>query len=307
MSGPLLSWSAALRHGWRQTWSGVTAALLLWLSLFVLNGVELLGLGAVGLSILSDEPSALGPGVLAAALLGLAAFLVRGLARAGAVEWNARRVEGVPVGFGQALLTASGTALSFLGWDFAVRALLGLWTLLALLLSQGAYLGALGFLRHGFLASAAVALAAVVSSALSVCLFFITDLALVRAVVRRQGVALSLIEAARSFWARPWAMVLIALVTAVGSGLTLVVATSAARGQPLGGPEDVWLILSVGVLLTVAFSTLIEALAGLTRIQAYAALELNQLGKLLPPPPPVEARPIARAELVVEALPVTLE
>jgi hypothetical protein len=237
---------------------------------------RLVGLGAWGLVVL--------------------AALARGIALAWAVRAGEGRIRG-----GQPTLEAralGATSLTGLAWAVGVAAVhltLFLWfstgivsTAVVFVLGKGPLplLGAAGL-------AGVLSVAAIAAPVLGLWL----ELALVRAVVRREGIALAGAEAWHTLGQRPGFVVgawLATALPAVGVAGTVQVflgmrpppswATVAAQGT--------------GLLLV----ALIDAVAAVVRLDAYAALELDREGALPAPPPPPDPAPVVpRATLVPPA------
>jgi hypothetical protein len=132
------------------------------------------------------------------------------------------------------------------------------------------------------------------------------ELALVSAVTRPARLGEAAGAALRTLLARPGAVVVLWLLTAVPAGFLAAGIQLLQAGAP--GPGRASAAAAGVVILLVA---LVEALATLVRLDAFAALALDRTGELpAPPPRPAPAAPaipvatLVPASAVVEARPV---
>jgi hypothetical protein len=181
---------------------------------------------------------------------------------------------------------AGAALLAWKGWELLVGGSGLLLFLRGLLHGTGGLAGALG-----------VALAASVGPLGALFLLLVTEMALVRAVVRDEPAAAAGWEAGRSLLARPWAplglLALTALLAAAVAGTSAVLAGM--------GPPRPFRFSGGAAPIRLAITALAFAVAQLVRLSAFAALELGRSGEL--PAPPEAVAPMAkvpRAELVPE-------
>jgi hypothetical protein len=306
MSHPELSWARALKLGFVEAVSSVPSVVFLGLChLFE----ALLMLYVVGVSVVHwvlDPPRALVPGLFVVGLVWLSCRGGRILVLGGALRWGSERMAsgGTPQeAWTRAFLMASGTALSFLLLDAVAKVSTASWSWAALFAAGGAYVQALKVEEHGAWASLGIAWALVLSWALGSFVDLFTQLGLVRAVVRREGVAIALFESVREWWRRPWAPIVILMVTGFAFGVLQTAASSSTRGQMVGVGDQRAAVALFGGTLGALLHAFVSALLDLTRLHAFAALELNRQGRVLPPVPPVPRASLVvpRAELVVDA------
>jgi hypothetical protein len=127
-------------------------------------------------------------------------------------------------------------------------------------------------------------------------LHLVTEMALVRAVVRDEPVAVAGWEAAGTLLGRPWVPLgLLALTALLGAA----VAGTAAVLSGMGAPRPLH-VLGGASLIQLAIAGLAVAVAQLVRLGAFATLELGRSGELPEPPDsPAPAVPVPRAELVL--------
>jgi hypothetical protein len=270
----------------------------------------LVGLAAAGGALASTLLWAASLGVLVGAQDGM---LVVGLLLALAIAWLLEAAV-----LGGAVLQASATlrgqqipplseamyraAPRALGWAALAAAALLAWNVWELVVGGS---GTLLFLRglfggRGGLAGA-LGLALVGSLGLLGTLFLqlVSEMALVRAVARDEGVAVAGWEAGRALLGRPWVPLgLLALTALLGAAVGGMATLIGGMGAPVGGRY-----LVPTTLLEIAIATLATSLAQLVRLGAFAALELDRNGELPAPPVPPAPR-VPRAELVLEAEPV---
>ncbi|HTS80242.1 MAG TPA: hypothetical protein VMH40_06565 [Myxococcaceae bacterium] len=240
--------------------------------------------------------------LVAGAGLVLAAALARAAVLALAVQAGAARfVSGATPGVSPPVAGVRGLA-----WAVAAAVLevvLGAWYW-AVLVASGAAL-VLGGPVVSFLGAAGVAGVLTLGAFLFPATALWLELGLVTSVVRPVRFPVAAGEALRLLLARPGFVVLAWLVTALPAGMLVGGIQVMAAGTP--GPGAAAAAAGGVALLLVA---LVEALATLVRLDAFAALVLDAEGGLPapPPPPPAPPPPVPRATLVgsevVEASPV---
>ncbi len=238
-------------------------------------------------------------GLLVAAV---AAWVLQAAILGGAVQQASATLRGQPP---RPLLDAIGAAAPrALGWAALAGAALLAWNGWELLLGgSGLVLFVRGLLHgNGGLAGAlGLALALSVGSLGALFLHLVSEMALVRAVIRDEPAATAGWEAAHALLARPWAPLGLLVVTA------LVAATVAGTAAVLSGmgPPRGFRFGGGAVLLQLAIAALASAVAQLVRLSAFAALELGQSGELPSPPAPASRLPpVPLAELVLDEGPV---
>jgi hypothetical protein len=225
----------------------------------------------------------------AGGLVALAA-LARGIALAWAVRAGSDRIRS-----GATVLDATTVGLTGrtgLAWAIGVAVVhlaLSLWVWTGLLGAGVAYLLGEGALP--VLGAAGLAAALSVGAIAGPLLGFWLEVALARAVVRREGVAVAGAEAWRTLGERPGFVLGAWFVTALPAfGVATLVRTFLGMAPP---PS--WATIAAqgtGLVLL----ALIDAMATVVRLDAYAALELDRAGVL--PPLPVPPPPVPRATLV---------
>ena len=221
------------------------------------------------------------------------AALTRGVALAWAVRAGEGQIRGGPGALdGTAVEMTGRTGLAWAIGAATVHLALSLWFWTGLLGAGMAYLlgeGPLPVLGAAGLA-AVLAVAAIAGPLLGLWL----EVALARAMVRREGIAVAGVEAWRTLGARPGFVLVAWFATALPAfGVAMLVRTFLGMAPP---PS--WATIAangIGLLLL----ALIDAVATVVRLDAYAAVELDRAGALPPlPVPPQAPPPVPRATLV---------
>jgi hypothetical protein len=254
-------------------------------------------LWVAGLASLLDDGARLRFGglLLATAVAwGLQASVLGGAVQQASAALRGRSVPPLP----EAIRLAAPRAL---GWAVLAGAALLAWKGWELLLGGSGLLLFLRGLLHGTggLAGAlGVALAVSVGPLGALFLQLVTEMALVRAVVRDEPAATAGWEAGGALLARPWAPLGLLALTAL---LAATVAGTAAVLAGLGPPRP-FRFTGGAASIRLAITALAFAVAQLVRLSAFAALELGRSGELPPAPAPVPPlTPVPRAELVPDA------
>jgi hypothetical protein len=287
-----MSFGRALKLGATTAFSRAAPALLLGLATASASLCSTL-LWMAGLAtLLHDGGKVRLVGLLGAAVV---AFVLQAAILGGALHQAAAGLQSraVPT-LREAMLVAAPRALP---WAVLCGAALIAWSGWQLLLGGSSLLLFLRGLFHGSggLAGAlGLSLALTLGPLGALFLQLVSEMALVRAVVRDEPVAEAGWEAARALLARPWApfglLALTALLAAAVAG-----ATAAFSGM---APPRPFRFLDGAALLKLALGALAVAVAQLVRLDAFAALELGRGGELPEAPAPAV---VPRAELLPES------
>jgi hypothetical protein len=249
-----------------------------------------------GLSTLVE--AGMGPRFLALLAAALLAFFLEALLLGGAVHQASRVLKERPaLPLLDSILAAAPRALP---WAVLSGAALLAWSGWQLLLGGSSFLLFVRGLVHGHggLAGAlGVALVASLGPLGALFLHLVTEMALVRAVVRDEGVAEAGWEAALALLARPFAPFGLLLLTTV---LAAAVAGTASALSSLRPPGH-FHFLDGPALVRLALGGFAVAVAQLVRLDAFCALELGRTGELPEPPVPAVPPSAPKAELLPEA------
>jgi hypothetical protein len=268
----------------------IAASQVVWRTL---PGVLLLGDPALRL-----EETLLLSGV---ALLVLAS-LVRAVVLAVAVHSGAARLRASAAPSSISAARASLRGIAWAAVAVIVDQLLGLWFWGVLLASGAATF--LGGPLVSFLGVTGVALVLTLGLFLGPAAALWLELGLVASVVRPAKLGEAARTSLETLLARPGAVVVLWLLTAVPAGLLAAGVQVLQAGAP--GPGRA---AGAAAGVAVVLGALIEALATLIRLDALAALVLDRMGELPPPPARPRAEPVPVATLVpsaevIEARPV---
>jgi hypothetical protein len=290
-----LGFGRALRLGTRAAFSFASAPILLGLLSAAATLCSML-LWMAGLSALVEadvERRLLA--LLAAALL---AFFLQALLLGGAVHQGASALREEPAApLLDSILAAAPRALP---WAVLSGAALLAWSGWQLLLGGSSFLLFVRGLLHGhggMAGALGLALVASLGPLGALFLHLVTEMALVRAVVRDEPVAKAGWEAALALLARPFAPFGLLLLTTV---LAAAVAGTASALSSLRPPGH-FRLLDGPALVRLALAGFAVAVAQLVRLDAFLALELGRTGELPEPPVPAAPASVPRAELLPEA------
>jgi len=221
------------------------------------------------------------------------AALARGVALAWAVRAGVDRIRGQEPALDAASLETTGTTgLAWAVGAAAVHLALSLWFWTGLLGAGVTYL--LGEGPLPVLGAAGLAAVLSVGAIAGPLLGFWLEVALARAMVRREGIAVAGAEAWRTLGERPGFILGAWFATALPAfGVATLVRTFLGMA-----PAPSWATVAAqgtGLVLL----ALIDAVATVIRLDAYAALELDRAGGLPPlPVSPPAPPPVPRATLV---------
>jgi hypothetical protein len=281
---------------------GGRTALSLWASVLAVFAAETIGALALlalflfsGFLFIRGETRALWPAAFGLSALWVIAQLLRTIALGGALDQGVARLREAELSpFADAAVRTSPRTLSWFGWTLLLEITRALWTWLAIGLAGYAFMHALAQ-GGGLLQTVLLALALTLALPLGAALTLWTEIALVRAIAKGQGVLVSLADAAAILWERPLAPIGLWLLTAalIGGFRFAISVSGAAPG------EDVWHLLTAVTVISVAMRSFVAAVLDLVRLQSLLALELDREGRL-PSPPPPRAIPVAEVILTAE-------